>query len=100
MECRLYPGNIAERQRALGLGLNLQQNYRVNDLVKGDNVFVSVTGITESGRLEGVRYSEQGVHTHSMAMRSKSGTIRDVRSRHRLEKLMRYSEIEFLSPAE
>ncbi len=100
MECRLYPRNIAERQRALGLGLNLEQIYRVHDLVKGDNVFVSVTGITESGRLEGVRYSEQGVHTHSMAMRSKSGTIRDVRSRHRLEKLMRYSEIEFLSPAE
>jgi len=98
MECRLYPRNTAERQRALALGLSLEETYRVTDLVKGQNVFVSVTGVTESTRLEGVRYSESGVHTHSLNMRSKSGTLRDVRSRHRLEKLMRYSEIEFLTP--
>lgn len=100
MECRLYPRNTAERQRALGMGLTLNELYRVNDLVKGDNVFVSITGVTENEHLEGVRYSEQGVHTHSLTMRSKSGTVRYVRARHRLEKLMRYSEIEFLSPVE
>ncbi len=97
MECRLYPRNAAERQRGLNMGLTLNETYHVNDLVKGENVFVSITGITESQRLEGVRYSEQGVHTHSLTMRSKSGTIRDVKARHRLEKLMRYSEIEFLT---
>jgi fructose-1,6-bisphosphatase II len=100
MECRLYPQNTADRQRALGLGLTLNEVYRVEDLAKGDNVFVSVTGITENEHLEGVRYSEQGVHTHSLVMRSKSGTIRHVRAKHRLEKLMRYSEIEFLHPVE
>ncbi|NWJ95923.1 MAG: class II fructose-bisphosphatase [Chloroflexi bacterium] len=100
MEGRLYPRNIAERQRMIGLGRTLQEVYRVNDLVQGNNVFVSVTGVTGSERLEAVRYSEQGVHTHSLTMRSKSGTIRDVRSRHSLEKLMRYSEIEFLKPEE
>jgi fructose-1,6-bisphosphatase II len=100
MECRLYPRNTAERQRALSMGLTLEELYRVNDLVKGENVFVSVTGITESERLEGVRYSGQGVQTHSLSMRSKSGTIRDVRSRHRLHKLIRYSEIEYLNPVE
>jgi len=95
MVCRLYPHNIATRQDALAQGLTLNEIYGVNDLVKSDNVFVSITGVTDGERLEGVRYSEGNVHTHSIVMRSKSGTMRDVRARHRLDKLMRYSEIDF-----
>jgi fructose-1,6-bisphosphatase II len=95
MVCRLYPHNIATRQDALAQGLTLNEVYRADDLVKSDNVFVSITGVTDGERLEGVRYSEGGVHTHSIVMRSKSGTMRDVRARHRLDKLMRYSEIDF-----
>jgi fructose-1,6-bisphosphatase II len=95
MVCRLYPHNIAARQRALSLGLTLNETYGVNDLASSDDVFVSITGITEGERLEGVRYTENGVHTHSIVMRSKSGTMRDIRARHRLDKLMRYSEIDF-----
>lgn len=97
MVCRLYPHNIATRQQALSLGVALDATFRVNDLASGDNIFVSITGITDSEHLEGVRYSEDGVHTHSMVMRSKSGTVRDIRARHRLDKLMRYSEIDFLA---
>lgn len=101
MVCRLYPHNAATRQQALGLGLSLNEVYGVEDLVKGDNVFASVTAITDGERLEGLRYSEQGVHTHSICMRSRSGTVRDIKARHRLETLMSYSEIEYLAvPAE
>jgi fructose-1,6-bisphosphatase II len=101
MVCRLYPHNVATRQQGLAMGLSLNEVYGINDLVKGDNIFVSVTGITEGERLEGVRYSERGVHTHSIIMRSKSGTMRDIRAQHRLNKLMRYSEIDFVgAPAE
>ncbi len=96
MVCRLYPHNTATRQKALSLGLSLQEVYRPDELVKSENVFVSITGITDGERLEGVRYSENGVHTHSIVMRSKSGTMRDIRARHRLDKLMRYSEIDFI----
>ncbi len=92
---RLYPHNTATRQAALAQGLTLNEVYTVEDLVKSENVFVSITGVTGGARLEGVRYSEGGVHTHSIVMRSKSGTMRDVRARHRLDKLMRYSEIDF-----
>lgn len=101
MVCRLYPHNVATRQQALAMGLTLDEVYGINDLVKSENIFVSVTGITEGERLEGVRYSERGVHTHSIIMRSKSGTMRDIRAQHRLNKLMRYSEIDFVgAPAE
>ena len=95
MVCRLYPHNITARQHGLALGLSLQEVYGVDDLVKGDNVFVSVTGVTNGERLDGVRYTGQSVHTHSIIMRSKSGTVRDIRAQHRLDKLMRYSEIDF-----
>ncbi len=96
MVCRLYPHNIAARQAALGQGLSMEQVFGIDDLVKGENVFAAITGVTEGERLDGVRYSENSVHTHSIVMRSKSGTMRDIRARHRLDKLMRYSEINFM----
>lgn len=99
MVCRLYPHNIGVRQSALALGLTLNEVYTVEDLVKSENVFVSITGVTDGERLEGVRYSEGGVHTHSIVMRSKSGTMWDIRARHRLDKLMRFSEIDFAGAA-
>ncbi|MDB5082669.1 MAG: Fructose,6-bisphosphatase [Chloroflexi bacterium] len=99
MVCRLYPHNVGARQAALAEGFNFNEVLTVNDLVKSDNVFVSITGVTGGERLESVRYSEGGVHTHSIIMRSKSGTMRDVRARHRLDKLMRYSEIDFAGAA-
>lgn len=95
MVCRLYPHNVGVRQAALAQGFTLNEVFTVDDLVKSENVFVSITGVTGGERLEAVRYSEGGVHTHSIIMRSKSGTMRDVRARHRLDKLMRYSEIDF-----
>ena len=100
MVCRAYPHNIDTRQQALKLGLTLEEIYRPDDLVKSENVFVSITGVTDGERLEGVRYMEDGVHTHSIVMRSKSGTMRDIRARHRLNKLMRYSEIDFVGDEE
>ncbi len=99
MVCRPYPHNTATRQQLLSAGMNPEQVYGLDDLVKSDNVFVSITGVTDGERLEGVRYSEGGVHTHSIIMRSKSGTMRDIRARHRLNKLMRYSEIDFMGTA-
>jgi fructose-1,6-bisphosphatase II len=95
--CRLYPHNTATRQQALNLGISLQQVYGIHDLLNGENVFASVTGITDGERIEGLRYTELGVYTHSLIMRSRSGTIRDVRARHRLDKLMNFSEIDFIS---
>jgi fructose-1,6-bisphosphatase II len=97
MQCRLYPRNDDDLQKALAAGANLDQLLTIDDLAKGDNIFVSLTGITNGELVDGVKYYEHGVETHSLVMRSKSGTVRDVRARHRLDKLMTYSEIEFLS---
>jgi fructose-1,6-bisphosphatase II len=97
MQCRAYPRNEEDRRKALALGADLERLYSVDDLVTSDNVFVSLTGITNGELVDGVKYYEHGVETHSLVMRSKSGTVRDVRARHRLDKLMLYSDIEYLS---
>ncbi len=49
--------------------------YSVEDLVKGDCVFAA-TGITTGSLLRGVRYTSLGAVTHSVFMRSESGTVR------------------------
>lgn len=53
----------------------------INDLVKGECMFAA-TGITDGKLLKGVRFTKRGPVTHSLTMRSESGTIREVRTRH------------------
>jgi len=94
---RLKPTDDAERRRALDAGHDLDRVLTTTDLVTGDNVFFCATGITDGELMEGVRYTSDGPTTHSIVMRSKSGTIREVRSEHRLAKLSRYSSVDFSS---
>jgi fructose-1,6-bisphosphatase II len=95
MQCRLYPRNPEERQRAISLGADLNALLTIDQLVNCENVFVSLTGITNGELCDGVKYTDKYVETHSIVMRSKSGTVREVRARHHIDKLMTYSEIEF-----
>ncbi len=64
-------------------------------LVTGDDCFFVATGITDGELLEGVRYSSSSVTTESLVMRSRSGTIRTIRSEHQLSKLRAYSAVDF-----
>ncbi len=66
-----------------------------DDLVTGDDCFFVATGITDGELLRGVRYSAGGVTTHSLVMRSRSGTIRQIQSEHQLHKLRSYSAVDF-----
>ncbi len=97
MQCRPYPRDEEERKRAIKLGTDPDKLFTIDDLVTSDNVFVSLTGITNGELVDGVKYHDNAVETHSLVMRSKSGTVRDIRARHRLDKLMEYSEVEYLS---
>ena len=92
---RLWPRNDGERSAAIEAGYDLEQVLTTDDLVKGNNCFFSVTGITDGEVLKGVHYDAQGATTQSLVMRSKSGTARLINARHRLEKLQEFSSIEF-----
>lgn len=95
MQCKLWPRNEQERDAALAAGLDLEQVLTIDDLIESDNVFFAATGITTGAMLSGVRYFGGGAITHSMVMRSRSGTIRKIRSKHHLDKLMKYSSIDY-----
>ncbi len=95
MQCQLWPRNDEEREEAVEAGMDLDQVLSINELVRGNNVFFAATGITDGELLDGVRYFGGGAKTHSVVMRSKSGTIRFVEATHRWDKLMRYSQIQF-----
>ena len=92
---RLWPRDAAERTKALDAGHDLSRVLTTGDLVTGDNIFFCATGITDGELLQGVRYTPEGPTTHSIVMRSKSGTIREVTSEHRLEKLASYATVDF-----
>ena len=66
-----------------------------DDLVKGDDCFFVATGITDGELMKGVRYSGGGAETHSLVMRSRSGTIRAIHSEHKLSKLKAYADVDF-----
>jgi fructose-1,6-bisphosphatase II len=95
IQARLWPRNEDERRRATDAGYDLSAILMTDDLVQGDNVFFVATGVTDGELLRGVRYRGGGATTHSLVMRSKSGTIRYVESQHRLKKLMTFSKIDF-----
>jgi fructose-1,6-bisphosphatase II len=92
---RLWPTNDEERQRALDAGHDLDRVLSTDDLVTSDNVFFVATGVTDGELLQGVRYRGGGATTHSIVMRSKSGTIREISSEHSFGKLGLYSSVDF-----
>ncbi|HET6625135.1 MAG TPA: class II fructose-bisphosphatase [Nocardioidaceae bacterium] len=94
---RLWPHDDEERQRALDAGHDLDPDavLRTDDLVSADDVFFVATGITDGELMKGVRYRAGGASTHSLVMRSRSGTIRSITSDHKLQKLRSYSAVDF-----
>ncbi|WNI17494.1 class II fructose-bisphosphatase [Actinacidiphila sp. ITFR-21] len=92
---RLWPKDEEERRRALDAGHDLDRVLHTGDLVSGENVFFVATGVTDGELLRGVRYRAETATTSSLVMRSKSGTIRQIDSVHRLSKLRAYSAIDF-----
>ncbi len=94
---RLWPQDDEERQRAVDAGLTLDPDHvlTTDELVTGDDCFFVATGITDGELLRGVRYRAGGATTHSLVMRSRSGTIRTITSEHKLQKLRAFSAIDF-----
>jgi fructose-1,6-bisphosphatase II len=84
---RLWPRNDDERQAALDAGYDLERVLSADDLVAGEDVFFSATGVTDGDVLQGVRYQGGRASTESLVMRSRSGTVRRVSARHDRAKL-------------
>ncbi len=95
IQAQLCPKTDEERQATLDAGYDLDAVLTTDDLVKGDNCFFAATGITDGELLRGVHYDSKGATTQSLVMRSKSGTVRRIDARHRLQKLREFSAVDF-----
>jgi fructose-1,6-bisphosphatase II / sedoheptulose-1,7-bisphosphatase len=69
-----------ERARAMGIA-DPNHKYRLEEMAKGDVMFAA-TGVTDGAMLRGVRRTGTSAVTHSMVMRSKSGTVRFIEAHH------------------
>ena len=81
-QSRLFFKTEAEKERALKLGItDLNRKYTLRDMASGDVIFAA-TGVTNGAMLQGVHRTPDYIVTHSVVMRSTSGTVRWVTARH------------------
>ena len=74
--------NDDERARAERMGITDHNRvYHVDDLAQGDVMFAA-TGVTDGALLRGVHFFGGGASTHSVVMRSRSGTVRFIEATH------------------
>lgn len=84
------PRNDDEVRRAKEMGVeDINKVLKIDDLASGNVMFVA-TGVTDGSLLEGVKFKSWGAQTHSIVMRSESGTVRNIRADHHFDKKPRY----------
>jgi fructose-1,6-bisphosphatase class II len=84
---RLKFRNDEEKKRARKMGVeDLERAYRLDDLASGSVMFCA-TGITDGPLLQGVRFlAGRRASTHSVVMRSLTGTVRTIEAEHSLDR--------------
>ena len=86
MQGRLIFRNDDERERATRCGItDFDRKYELDDLAHGE-VMIAATGVTSGAMLKGVRRYSGGASTHSLVMRSKSGTVRYIEAFHNFDR--------------
>ena len=86
MQGRLIFRNDDERSRARKVGIeNLDTKYGMTEMARGDVIFAA-TGVTNGSLLDGVRRWPGGTSTHSVVMRSRTGTVRWIKAQQDLDR--------------
>ena len=81
-----------EKQRAKAMGVDVEDEnkvFNIEDLASGHVMFCA-TGVTSGNFLDGVQFTPWGAKTHSIVMRSKSGTVRKIVAEHHFDTKPRY----------
>ena len=87
MQGRLYPEDEEQIKRCHAMGItDVNKVLTLEDMVKGDDCMFTATGITNCNMLNGLRYFNGGVRTHTISARYKTGTVRFVDAIHNLER--------------
>lgn len=87
MQGRLYPEDEEQIKRCHAMGItDVNKVLTLEDMVKGDDCMFTATGITNCNMLNGLRFFNGGVRTHTISARYKTGTVRFVDAIHNLER--------------
>jgi fructose-1,6-bisphosphatase II len=93
MQGRLKWRSDEERQRGEKMGItDPHRVYRLDELAQG-NVCFAATGVTDGAFLKGAHFFGGGATTHSVVMRSKTGTVRYIDASHAFERKPNYAWI-------
>ena len=78
----MWPRDDSEREAAIDAGYDLSKVLTCDDLVAGEDVFFSATGVTDGSLLKGVRFFGDGIRTQSLVMTRSTGKVRFIDSIH------------------
>jgi fructose-1,6-bisphosphatase II len=92
---KLYARDEEELRRGHEAGYDFDKILTMEDLVSSEDVFFAATGITDGELLQGVRYFGDGASTDSLVVRGLTGTVRQIRATHRLDKLHHLSAVKY-----
>ena len=92
---KLFARDEDELRRGREAGYDFDRILTMDDLVSSEDVFFAATGITDGELLQGVRYFGDGASTDSLVVRGLTGTVRQIRATHRLDKLHRLSAVKY-----
>ena len=82
MEGRLVINSDEQRERAVRMGVSdIDRKYTMEEMARGDVLFAA-TGVTDGNLLSGVRFGREWISTHTVVMRSSSGTVRWIKAQH------------------
>ena len=88
MQARLKPETEEEIRRCHEMGItDVNQVLTLDDLVRTDDVIFAATAITRGNLLNAIQYFPGGARTHTIVMRSKTGTVRFLDTVHMDDKL-------------
>lgn len=83
IQCKIWARDEKEREKLKADGIDFNQIFQMDDLVKGNDVSFAATGITGGELVDGVQYFGWGARTSTVMMRAHSGTVRYIQARHK-----------------
>jgi fructose-1,6-bisphosphatase II / sedoheptulose-1,7-bisphosphatase len=84
MQGRLHPLKREEETRAAAMGIgDIKRKFSMEEMASGDVIF-SATGVTDGSLLDGVHFRGDFAETETVVLRSKTGTVRRIKTSFRM----------------
>lgn len=89
----LTPKGESQEKRCIDMEVDTDKVYKIDDLVKGKEVVFAATGVSHGELLDGVKYHQKDrASTHTLVLRSETGTLRFIKAEHQLDKKPEYAK--------